>query len=114
MASKLLLTFLLLTSLVTLVYSRRGSFEIGNMVYTHLIYYDVHEKYGMPLSVRHEDIFIEGVENERIEAVLVQDLKGNSIAFIKDGGIGARNVTIRLESGVQGEGYKFLVSVFAF
>lgn len=113
MASQVVLIFLFLTSFLALV-SSRGSFEIGNMVYNHLIYQEIHEKYGVPLMVRHEDVFITGVEKEMIEAVLVQDLKGDGIAFIKDGGIGRKNVTLRLESGAQGEGYKFLINIFAY
>lgn len=113
MAAKVLLSVLLLSISVCLVLGRaRGGLSIGNTFGSHLIYQETHYKYGIPFIVRDEDITVKGVNNEIIEAVVVNDLQGDGLSYIKTGGIGQHNVTIHLESS-RGHGYKFLVEVYA-
>ena len=113
MATKLLLSIVLLSLSVILVHARaRGSFSIGNTFGSHLIYHETHYKYAMPFMVRDEDFTVSGVDNEIIESVVVNDLDGTGLSYIKDGGIGHHNVTIHLESK-RGNGYKFLIEVYA-
>lgn len=91
----------------------RGNFNIGSTYGAKLIYHETHEKYGIPLTYRNEDVVVNGIGNELIQGVIVHDLKGDGRSYIKAGGINRRNVTIRLESGVRGNGYKFMVEVYA-
>lgn len=113
MAAKLLLCTALLSLCLILVHAQaRGSFNIGNTFGSHLIYHETHEKYGIPFVRREEDFTVKGVNNEIIQSIIVNDLGGTGVSYIKKGGIGQHNVTIHLES-TRGNGYKFLVQVYA-
>lgn len=100
-------------SIFLITVESRGNINWGSSFGSQLIYHEIHEKYGVPLMKRDEEVTIQGVENELIHAVMVHDLKGDGVSYVTEGGVGAKNVTIRLESGVRGNGYKFLVDVFA-
>lgn len=91
----------------------RGNINMGSTYGAHLIYHETHEKYGIPFTYRNEDVLVKGTGNELIHGVIVHDLKGDGMSYVKSGGINWRNVTIRLESGVRGNGYKFIVDVYA-
>lgn len=110
MASKVILFLLLALTSVILVQGR-GNLSLGNNYGTHLIYHDIHEKAGIPLIKRDEEIVVNTVGNELIRAIVVQDLKGDGESYIKRGGLGQKNVTIKLKSA-RGSGYKFLVDVY--
>lgn len=90
----------------------RGNIAIGDSFGAHLIYHEIVQKYAIPFIVRDEDITVKGVGDERIKAILVQDLEGHAESYIKDGGIGEQEVTIGLKSK-RGHGFKFLIDVYA-
>lgn len=112
MSSKVVL-FTILTSFFVSVVHSRGNIFLGQPNELNLIYKETHEKTGMPLYKRSEDVVVSGVEQELIRGIVVQDLRGNGLAFIEDGGIGQPSVRIHLQTNVRGEGYKFLVNVYA-
>lgn len=113
MAAKLILFIALLSYFAILVHGRgRGSFSIGSTYGAHLIYHEVHHKFPIPLIKRDEDFTVKTGSNEFIHAVIVNDLKGNGLSYMKEGGIGQHQVKIHLE-GKRGGGYKFLVEVYA-
>lgn len=104
---------ILLLLAIAISVNGRGNIDVGSPFGAFLIYHEVHEKGGIPLVYRNEEVFVKGVGNEIIRGINVQDLKGNALAHIKEGGLGYPNVTIELKSGVRGDGYKYLVDVFA-
>lgn len=111
MASKLILYTLLGLLAVVLVESR-GNIQIGNAIGSHIIYHEVHEKIGLPLMKRDEEIKVKGVGNEYITAIVVRDLIGTGESYIKRGGLNSKEVVIKIK-GPKGGGYKFLVDVYA-
>ncbi|XP_026730683.1 uncharacterized protein LOC113495887 [Trichoplusia ni] len=100
-------------SLAASVTVERGRIALGDPYGAHIIHHEIHEKYAFPLFIRSEDIVVKTQDNEVIRAVVVNDLKGNGKCYISEGGIGQRFVTIHLEAS-RGEGYKFLVEVYAY
>lgn len=90
----------------------RGNIYFGETSGAHIIYQETHEKYAIPLVVRDETVIVKTLGNEIIKAVMVSDLKGGGRSYLVDGGIGRKNVTIKLKSE-RGSGYKFLVQVYA-
>lgn len=112
MASRAILYTLLISFFVNVVHSR-GNIFLGHPNELNLIYRETHDKVSIPLVKRSEDVTITGVKEERIQAIIVQDLRGNGLVNIQKGGLGQKSVTLHLETNVRGEGYKFLVSVYA-
>ncbi|GBP32582.1 hypothetical protein EVAR_25941_1 [Eumeta japonica] len=111
MASKV--TLLSLCMLLIIAWTQaRGNLNMGSPLGAHLIHYESHEKNALPLIKREEEVVVSGVGNEIVRAVIVQDLKGDGESYVKRGGVGRNNVTIKLK-GPRGGGYKFLVQVYA-
>ncbi|XP_026730685.1 uncharacterized protein LOC113495888 [Trichoplusia ni] len=111
MTSKLVVICLLLTFAASLVHAR-GNIALGNASSADLIFHEIYERYSFPLLKRNDDVKVTAQGRERIKAIRVSDLNGNGKSYIIEGGIGSQSVTIRLESN-RGEGYKFLVEVYA-
>lgn len=111
MTSKLVVICLLLTFTASLVQAR-GNIALGIATGADLIHHELYERYSIPLMRRNDDVKVTAQDRERIRAIIVSDLNGNGKSFIIEGGIGSQSVTIRLESN-RGEGYKFLVEVYA-
>lgn len=115
MASKIVLCLLvtIASALANDRYLTRGNIELGDTYGAHLIYHEVKHRYGIPLVKREETVNVQGVDGEIIRGIFVSDLEGGGRSWIVSGGLGHRNVSIKLESSEHGEGYKFLIEVYA-
>ncbi|GBP32581.1 hypothetical protein EVAR_25940_1 [Eumeta japonica] len=111
MSSKTILLTLSILTVLAWVHAR-GNIMLGNPMGVPKIHHDVHEKYGFPFIKREEDVYVQCYKNEIIRAIVVQDLEGDGESYVKRGGIGRKNVTIKLK-GPRGGGYRFLVDVYA-
>ncbi|CAH2058250.1 unnamed protein product, partial [Iphiclides podalirius] len=93
-------------------YRSRKYLEEGNSTETNLIYYDIHDKIGIPLMKRDEDIEVGTLGDETIRAVIIHDIsiKGSGEMSIDRSGLYRDRLKIHLTAPV-GDGYKFLVKV---